>query len=230
MRKLALIAAATIAATVATPAAATIVFGNQSVSQGQNVLLGSGATGTTVTGTTNVSNTLINFISGPTITCPGCVTQTLIEPSSGAARVAAAGGVVLQDITIQLADLSNPLAGFGYIEFNIDITGGLGNAISVTINALDQFGNPFTTTASVGNGSNFFSALASNGEVIRSISFDAAGTTGFTDIRQVRITPAIGSSPVPEPATWALMLLGFGATGFAMRRTRRRKALLAQLA
>ena len=34
---------------------------------------------------------------------------------------------------------------------------------------------------------------------------------------------------VPEPATWAMMLAGFGATGFAMRRTRR-KNLLAQIA
>jgi hypothetical protein len=35
---------------------------------------------------------------------------------------------------------------------------------------------------------------------------------------------------VPEPATWAMMLAGFGATGFALRRTRRRKALLTQIA
>lgn len=34
---------------------------------------------------------------------------------------------------------------------------------------------------------------------------------------------------VPEPATWAMMLAGFGATGFAMRRTRR-KNVLAQIA
>ena len=35
--------------------------------------------------------------------------------------------------------------------------------------------------------------------------------------------------PVPEPGTWAMMLLGFGAIGFAMRR-RGRPALLAQAA
>lgn len=35
--------------------------------------------------------------------------------------------------------------------------------------------------------------------------------------------------PVPEPATWAMMLLGFGAIGFGARRSRR-KAALAQLA
>jgi len=34
---------------------------------------------------------------------------------------------------------------------------------------------------------------------------------------------------VPEPTTWAMMLAGFGATGFAMRRNRR-KNLLAQIA
>jgi PEP-CTERM motif-containing protein/pre-peptidase len=28
-------------------------------------------------------------------------------------------------------------------------------------------------------------------------------------------------SPVPEPATWAMMLLGFGAAGFALRRSRK---------
>jgi len=35
---------------------------------------------------------------------------------------------------------------------------------------------------------------------------------------------------VPEPATWAMMLMGFGATGFALRRTRRKLPDFAQLA
>ena len=37
-------------------------------------------------------------------------------------------------------------------------------------------------------------------------------------------------SGVPEPATWAMMLLGFGAAGTAMRRSRRRTTALAQIA
>ena len=43
-----------------------------------------------------------------------------------------------------------------------------------------------------------------------------------------------GSPPppptVPEPATWAMMLVGFGAAGAAMRRNRRKTAMLAQIA
>jgi hypothetical protein len=35
----------------------------------------------------------------------------------------------------------------------------------------------------------------------------------------------VSFSAVPEPATWGMMLLGFGAVGYAMRR-RRRPALV----
>ena len=44
-------------------------------------------------------------------------------------------------------------------------------------------------------------------------------------IVRATVTPAVA---VPEPATWALALLGFGAAGFAIRRKRRH--VLAQLA
>src|SRR5881275_518443 len=101
MRKLSLLAAAAFAAT-AVPAAATITFGNQTVGQGEEVLLGQGTTGTTVTGHTNQSNTQVNFISGNTSTCAGCTLQTLSEPSNGQARVEVLDGTVLQSLTIQL--------------------------------------------------------------------------------------------------------------------------------
>jgi hypothetical protein len=35
---------------------------------------------------------------------------------------------------------------------------------------------------------------------------------------------------VPEPGTWALMLLGFGGIGMAMRRSRKAKPALRQIA
>lgn len=66
---------------------------------------------------------------------------------------------------------------------------------------------------------------------------DFYGLTGLIAFNQVTISQAdgyaviddvsFGSSAVvataaPEPATWAMMLLGFGAAGFAMRRAPRR--------
>ena len=42
----------------------------------------------------------------------------------------------------------------------------------------------------------------------------------------VSITPPIGAA-VPEPATWAMMIIGFGAVGSTVRTSRRRNVLLA---
>ena len=40
-------------------------------------------------------------------------------------------------------------------------------------------------------------------------------------------TLPLNFTPVPEPSTWALMLLGFGGLGVARRRARRKTALAA---
>lgn len=47
------------------------------------------------------------------------------------------------------------------------------------------------------------------------------GTNGYLAVLPVasgEIRPAQGMGAVPEPGTWAMMLLGFGAIGFGMRR------------
>lgn len=48
--------------------------------------------------------------------------------------------------------------------------------------------------------------------------------------KQNSVTLGTVPAPVPEPATWALMLLGFGGMGMALRRSRRRKTTLMQIA
>jgi hypothetical protein len=45
----------------------------------------------------------------------------------------------------------------------------------------------------------------------------------FTDSTVVSLNVAFGEAAVPEPSTWAMMLLGFGAAGFALRRGRKPK-------
>ncbi|HVI06358.1 MAG TPA: FxDxF family PEP-CTERM protein [Sphingomicrobium sp.] len=54
------------------------------------------------------------------------------------------------------------------------------------------------------------------------LKFDVNGTTGGA------FTGNLTISPLPEPATWAMMLLGFGAIGLTVRS--RRKQVLAQIA
>ena len=60
-----------------------------------------------------------------------------------------------------------------------------------------------------------------HGETIINLAYSIAGGTA-EGLRQVRIASTdAGVPPVLEPATWAMMLLGFGAAGFALRRSRR---------
>jgi hypothetical protein len=57
------------------------------------------------------------------------------------------------------------------------------------------------------------------------LTFNGTSTVAGADSGTVTIAAA---GAVPEPATWAMMLLGFGGIGMAMRR--RRKPVLAQVA
>jgi PEP-CTERM motif len=61
------------------------------------------------------------------------------------------------------------------------------------------------------NGGDFF-GFTSTTPFVR---VDVAQTSGFAVIDNVQWS---SSTAVPEPATWAMMLLGFGAIGFSLRR------------
>ena len=74
-----------------------------------------------------------------------------------------------------------------------------------------------------GGGTAFF--LFDLGTPLDSITTALKGSSGAVLYQTGNPPPA-----VPEPGTWAMMLIGFGAIGFTMRNTRRRKALLAQAA
>ena len=55
-----------------------------------------------------------------------------------------------------------------------------------------------------------------------SITVDWRGLS-FTDATVVSLNVNFGSQAVPEPSTWAMMLLGFGAAGLVLRRGRKPK-------
>src|SRR5438874_1744377 len=196
---------------------ADIIFtlGNNPQPGEENVLFSSGAAGSTVTGTLNQSVLLVNFTS---------ITQTLIAPSNGQARVEATSGgnqVALRDISFAVANgiftdaIFNP-AGVGTI--------GASSTANIVVIGNNAFGNPepaalFSYT--LGNGNNFLTVTASNGETINSISISAAN--GFADLRQVRISGAsVPTSKVPDNGS-TLMLLG--GSGLALALLRRKLAL-----
>jgi hypothetical protein len=121
----------------------------------------------------------------------------------------------------------------GMQDIEFGLTSGMSGTIDFTITALAADGvTPETfhfDNLAIGEGDTFYAFLASAGEVITNVAFSVDSPPGsITLIKQVRIDVAQGQA-LPEPATWAMMLLGFGATGFAMRRSRR-KALLTQIA
>ena len=224
MRKLSLLAAAAFAAT-AVPASATITIGTQSAGQGQTVQFNPPSPdGATIFGYTNQTNTSVTFSSLTSQTLHGTDAQ-------GQSRVEAISNGTQVPLTSIDISLTTPNTTFDYAEFNMTNAGSPGDATQATVTGIDQFGTAFSQTFTVlGNGENFVSFLASGGEHITHIQFYNTGNSGFTDLRQLRINGITGITPVPEPATWAMMLVGFGAAGVAMRRSRRRKPLLAQIA
>ncbi len=123
------------------------------------------------------------------------------------------------DITSFNLALGNDAA-FDWIELSLMGSG------TVSFSLLDDLGNIFTSDSTgdfiydLTNGQNKFAFQAINGQSIAGLSFNVTGG-GVSSVSQIRIGQAAAAAAVPEPATWAMALLGFGAIGFAMRRKRR---------
>jgi hypothetical protein len=183
--------------------AITFQLGNNPQPGEENVLLNNGTTGMLVTGITNQTGFVVNFTS----------TQVLSEPSSGQARIEATNN----SSQVALANVSFSLANGGTFDdaiFNMFIGGTIGNPSNVTITAVANDGT-FQFTTALGNGSNFLTVFANSGEVINSISIDAS--SGFTDLRQVRISGATAPTAVPDTGS-TLALLSSGLSALALLR------------
>jgi len=192
----------------AAPAAASIMMVDASSIQGDNVLFNTGTqTGSSVIGHTQ-SGTLVTF-TGTTVGG-----GTTIMANGGQARIEGALNTATQNPndTLALSTLSFSLANnhtFNNLEFNV--FGGGATAVSFLLT--DNLGNPFSfLNEGLKNGSNFFGFQGINGESIASITM-SFNSTGIDDVRQIRLDETV-TAAVPEPSTWAMLILGFLGVGF----------------
>ena len=114
------------------------------------------------------------------------------------------------------------------------------------VRSTDANAGTYTNTSTLGN---IFAPLGFAFTTSDRVAFDFSGTTnqGFFTINDnfftVNQTTGVGLligglgaqgitgitavAAVPEPATWAMMLIGFGAVGYSMRKRQVRKPALA---
>ena len=205
---------------VVAPASATIVQVGANTIQGDNVLFNNNPqSGTTVIGHTQ-SGTIVEF-AGTTFDL-----GNVISASGGQASLEGTA-------TSRLTSLNWHLVGgntFNNLEFDINtVLNGRngGGSTSVNITIFDNDGDPFffNNLALVnGNGQNRFGFQGQGGETIASIFMTFNGGNGVQDVRQVRLDETV-TAAVPEPSTWAMMILGFGGVGFMAYRRKKQGAL-----
>ena len=166
-----------------------------------------------------------------------------------AAVAATLAAVATPAQAVETITISGPSGTYG----NDQVTCGVGItscAFTNTFNFLTPTGfnlaNATISTSALGTSNIDFSSVMLNG---MAFTLSPTGTFEFGSLANSPLTPGANNvlsvmgqnngdgafsgtltfgavSAVPEPATWAMMLLGFGAAGFATRRSRRRSTLM----
>jgi len=131
--------------------------------------------------------------------------------------------VVGSDGGLTFLRITTPGATFTGAELQInepDGTTGPPQTWDIVLHGYDQFGTQFTNSFNDITNNEWFNWTTANGQVLTAIDFRTDGDVAMGQLRLGGITAV----PVPEPATWAMMIIGFGGVGALMRRRRNRLA------
>ncbi|MCH8617463.1 PEPxxWA-CTERM sorting domain-containing protein [Sphingomonas sp. SM33] len=159
------------------------------------------------------SVTGLSALVGADATCAPLQFRSVIDPST------TNGTSSLGDFTYGTSTCLSLGGGASFGTFIIDF----GND---AFNGTFDGGSTPTDTVGISNTAWLFTILGGTGR------FEgASGTFNGSGIADARTRPThvsidfignVNAPAVPEPTTWSLMLLGFGATGLAVRRQRKR--------
>ncbi len=150
--------------------------------------------GMTVTGATNQSLTLVDFVGQ----------EMLVAPANGQSWVDSEDGQ-FQDLLIRLHNGGS----FGWLILNIDAA--QNGLVRFILNGSEIFDNYELSK----NGQNFFT-IRPGPEGLSSVQIQT--TVEMERVRQVRIGPAVAA--VPEPSSFLLMGAGLTAVSFLIRKRR----------
>ena len=147
--------------------------------------------GTTIDGVVNIDGSAVTFSSTDTLTMTGSGEATVLPLAGAISNLDVLFAKAWDNITFSFA--------------------GDDGTFSMLVNGTSLFSGPSCTICTIGNGQNKFTL---SGSGISSLEFDFV--PGISTAKQFRVEGL--SSAVPEPATWAMLLIGFGAIGSSLRR------------
>ena len=137
--------------------------------------------------------------------------------------------VGIDDINVQVFNSTETtVVGTSKQVFSLKGTG----SITLTVNAVNQFGvaeTPFVFTGNgIDNSQNFFILTVKDGEVMTGLEIkDVGGMISDFEHYRIDVTDIPQVAAVPEASTWAMLVLGFAGIGLMGVRQRGRKFRLA---